>query len=211
MVGQTQILTSDIDAFRTAAGLPAKNLQLVNIDNSTGFSTGDEVEADLDVEWSGGVAKNATILYVFTGSTSSQNVFDAFEFAIDNKLAPVISSSYGNCESALGTFAQTLQQDVQQANSQGQTVIAASGDSGAADCDAASSKSATHGLAVDSPASVPEVTGIGGTEFTGDASGTVTGSAPNTTAAATTFWGGTSGGNRQHQFGAVLHSGNGVE
>ena len=191
VVGQTQILTSDIDAFRTAAGLPAKNLQLVNIDNSTGFSTGDEVEADLDVEWSGGVAKNATILYVFTGSTSSQNVFDAFEFAIDNKLAPVISSSYGNCEAALGTFAQTLQQDVQQANSQGQTVIAASGDSGAADCDAASSKSATHGLAVDSPASVPEVTGIGGTEFFGDTSGTVTGS----DAAATTFWGGTSGGN----------------
>ncbi len=191
VVGQTQIHTADIDAFRTAAGLPAKNLQLVDIDNSTGFSSGDEVEADLDVEWSGGVAKNATILFVFAGSNSSQNVFDAFAFAIDNNLAPVISSSYGNCESALGTFAQTLRQDVQQANSQGQTVTAASGDSGAADCDSASSKSATHGLAVDSPASVPEVTGIGGTEFTGDAAGTVTGTAPNTTAAATTFWGGT--------------------
>ena len=138
------------------------------------------------------MAKNATILFVYAGSTSSQNVFDAFAFAIDNKLAPVISSSYGNCEAALGTFAQTLRQDVQQANSQGQTVTAASGDSGAADCDSASSKSATHGLAVDSPASVPEVTGIGGTEFFGDAAGTVTGS--DTALPTATFWGGTTGG-----------------
>jgi subtilase family serine protease len=191
VVGQTQIHTADIDAFRTAAGLPAKNLQLVDIDNSTGFSSGDEVEADLDVEWSGGVAKNATILFVFAGSTSSKNVFDAFAFAIDNNLAPVMSTSYGNCEAALGTFAQTLRQDVQQANSQGQTVTAASGDSGAADCDSASSKSATHGLAVDSPASVPEVTGIGGTEFTGDTAGTVTGSDAG---ADLPYWGGTTGG-----------------
>ena len=51
--------------------------------------------------------------------------------------------------------------------------------------------SATHGLAVDSPASVPEVTALGGSEFTGDAAATVTGTAPNTTAGATAFWGGT--------------------
>ena len=58
VVGQTQIHTADIDAFRTAAGLSPKNLQLVAV-NGTGFSSGDEVEADLDVEWSGAVAKGA--------------------------------------------------------------------------------------------------------------------------------------------------------
>jgi len=67
------------------------------------------------------------------------------------------------------------------------------GDAGAADCELATAKSATHGLAVDSPASLPEVTGIGGSEFTGDAAGTVTGTAPNTDATATKFWAGTSG------------------
>ena len=102
--------------------------------NGTGFSAGDEVEADLDVEWSGAVARNATILYVYTGSNSSQNVFNALEYAIDNNLAPVISTSYGNCEANLGSFTATLRTDVQQANSQGQTVMAASGDAGAADC-----------------------------------------------------------------------------
>ena len=47
--------------------------------------------------------------------------------------------------------------------------MGASGDSGAADCDYPTSStvvsSATHGLAVDVPASIPNVTGIGGTQF----------------------------------------------
>ncbi len=196
VVGQTQINTSDIDAFRTAAGLPARtsgNFQQVLITGGgTGFSDGDEVEANLDLEWSNAVAKKATILYVYTGASSTtKNVFDAIAFAIDNNLAPVISTSYGNCEAHLTGFVQTLQQEAQQANAQGQTITAASGDSGAGDCEAASATTATQGPAVDAPASVPEVTGIGGSEFTGDAAGTLSGTAPNTTAAATTFWGGT--------------------
>jgi hypothetical protein len=163
------------------------------VDGTTGFSTGDEVEADLDVEWSGGVAKNATILYVFTGSNSSLNVFNALEFAIDNNLAPVISISYGNCEANLGTFTATLRADVGQAIGQGQTVAAAAGDSGAADCETASATTATHGLAVDAPASIPEVTALGGSEFTGDS--------PNSTVSNLTdappnppYWLGTTGG-----------------
>ncbi len=199
IVGQTDINFSDIDAFRTAAGLPARttganaNFQKVLIPSGgSGFSDGDEVEANLDLEWSNAVARNATILYVYAGANSAtKNVFDALLYAVDQNLAPVISTSYGNCEANLTGFLQTLQQTAQQANAQGQTITAASGDSGAADCDAATANSATHGLAVDSPASLPEVTGIGGTEFTGDAAATVTGTAPNTTAGATAFWGGT--------------------
>ncbi len=194
VVGQTQIDVADVDAFRSAAGLPPTNLQLVSVDNTTGFSSGDEVEADLDVEWSGAVAKNATVLFVYVGGNSSKNVFDAFEFAIANNLAPVVSTSYGNCETNLGTFTAVLRQEVQQANTQGQTVMAASGDSGAADCESASAKVASHGLAVDAPGSIPEVTALGGSEFTGDASGALTGTAPNTDAGADPpYWGATSG------------------
>jgi subtilase family serine protease len=191
VVGQTQINTADIDAFRSAAGLPATDLQLVSVDGSTGFSSGDEVEADLDVEWSGGVARNATILYVYVGASSSKNAFDSALYAVDQNLAPVISTSYGNCETNLGSFTATLRALVQQANTQGQTVTAASGDSGAADCELPSAKTAIHGLAVDAPASIPEVTGVGGAEFTGDAAATLSGTPPNTSAGATTYWGGT--------------------
>jgi subtilase family serine protease len=196
VVGQTQINTADIDAFRSAAGLPATNLRLVLLPNGgTGFKTGDELEADLDIEWSGGVAKNAAILYVYVGSNSSLHVFDAFNFAIDNNLAPVISVSYGLCEANFNTPAGelALRQTVLQANSQGQTVIGPSGDSGAADCEAAKATSATHGLAVDIPASIPEVTALGGSEFMGDAPNSsvnnLTDAPPNLP-----FWAGTTGG-----------------
>ena len=192
VVGQTQIDVSDVDAFRAAAGLPATNLQLVSVDGTTGFSSGDEVEADLDVEWSGGVAKNAAILYVYVGSNSAQNVFNSMEYAIDNNLAPVISTSYGNCEANLGAFTTVLRSDAQQANLQGQTITAAAGDSGAADCETASAVTATHGLAVDSPASVPEITALGGSTFTGDAAGAVSGADAG---ANPPYWGATTGGN----------------
>ena len=199
VVGQTDINFSDVDAFRTAAGLPARttgasaNFQKILITGGgSGFNDGDEVEANLDVEWSNAVAKKATILYVFAGANSTtKNVFDALQFAIDNNLAPVISISYGNCEANLTGFVNILQQEAQQANSQGQTITSASGDSGAGDCESATATTATHGPAVDAPGSVPEVTSIGGTEFTGDAAGALTGTAPNTTAGATTFWSGT--------------------
>jgi subtilase family serine protease len=55
------------------------------------------------------------------------------------------------------------------ASSFGMTVVAASGDDGAADCDGSSTTNvtelATQGLAVDYPASSPNVTGVGGTTF----------------------------------------------
>jgi subtilase family serine protease len=85
----------------------------------------------------------------------------------------------------------------QQANAQGQTIVAASGDFGAADCEPNNTDtkgtSATQGLAVDVPAAIPEVTGMGGNTFSGDVAGTVSGTAPNTNAGATTYWSGTSG------------------
>jgi subtilase family serine protease len=45
------------------------------------------------------------------------------------------------------------------------TWVDASGDSGAADCDSDENSEASLGLAVEFPASIPEVTGVGGTEF----------------------------------------------
>ena len=154
------------------------------------------------MEWSAGVARNATINYVYAGlgtgsgltcSNRTAGVFDSLQYAIDNNLAPVLSISYGNCEALIGTPAeiQSMAQLATEANSQGQTISAAAGDDGAADCDVGVT-SATHGLAVDVPAAIPEVTGVGGSEFDGDAAGTVTGTAPNTNASATTYWSGTS-------------------
>src|SRR6202035_1301414 len=61
----------------------------------------------------------------------------------------------------------SLTANTQQANAQGITIVAASGDAGAADCDGDFSgrETAQLGLAVDLPASLQFVTGIGGTQF----------------------------------------------
>jgi subtilase family serine protease len=203
VIGQTTISTSDLDTFRTNSGLPltsATNFQQIQVGGTATQCSGDETEADLDLEWSNGVAPQAKIIYVFAGVNSggtctnrSNNVFNALQNAIVNNVAPIISISYGNCEANLGSFVMTLQQWAQQANSQGQTISGPAGDQGAADCESATATTATHGLAVDAPASIPEVTGVGGSEFTGDSSQCANNSCPAGGAPADSpYWNGSS-------------------
>ena len=167
VVGQTRIDVADIQQFRSTFNLPPSDPQLVLVPNlrDPGTSQNDEPEADLDIQWTGAIARDATIVYVY-----SYNVMDAVQYAIDQNLAPVLSMSYGLCESQTGlSSAQTMRGWAQQANAQGMTWITASGDSGGADC--ATSSTSGGALAVDLPAALPEVTGVGGTTFT-EGSGT---------------------------------------
>ena len=160
VAGQTDIAVSDIEAFESASGLAIKDPQIVLDGPDPGTSASDLSEADLDIEWSGAVATGATIIYV-----NSTDVFTSLTYAIDNNLAPVVSNSYGACEAETGEASiDSMDAIFQQANAQGQTVVAPSGDTGAADCD--SGTGAAHlGLAVDYPGSSPYVTSAGGTEF----------------------------------------------
>jgi subtilase family serine protease len=200
VVGQTALTTSgtgaftDIDAFRVAAGRPARTASnfkttLVPASGTAVIrSSGDLDESSLDLEWSEGVAKGVNQNFVFVGNSPTFSVFDALQYAIDNNntiKANVISVSYGNCEAALGPSSiEIVKGWAQLANAQGQTIAAASGDFGAADCDTSPTLPAQGGIAVDIPGALPYVTSVGGTEFTGDPDATVTGSC----AAATTFW-----------------------
>jgi subtilase family serine protease len=194
VVGQSTVSTTDLNNFRSAAGLGASTVPVtMTLAGGTGTRcAGDEGESDLDIEWAGGVAKNASIIFVYAGLNSgdacgggrSNSVWNALQYAVQNKVAPFISTSYGDCESGNGqAFAQQVQGWAKQGQTQGQTIVSASGDAGAADCESGTSTSATTGLAVDMPASIPEVTGAGGNEFTGDTAGVVSGTAPSTTAA----------------------------
>jgi subtilase family serine protease len=206
IIGQSTVSATDLANFRSAAGLTAKVPQYILYpSNSTPTRcTGDEGESDLDLEWSNGVASNATVKFVYAGlvagDSCGQNrtysVWDALQQAIDNNYAPIISTSYGFCESGLGSsfVVTTLQGWAQEANAQGQTIMAASGDAGAADCDATDAASATGGIAVDAPASLPEVTGMGGTEFNGDNPNGDTTVTNGNAAADLPYWNGTTGG-----------------
>ncbi len=160
IVGQTDITLSDIAAFRSIFNLPPNVPQLVLHGSDPGVSSTDLPEAELDLEWSGAVARNATILYVY-----STDVLSSLQYAVDQNLAPVISMSYGACESDDAGVLDSYRTTAQQAASQGISWLAASGDTGAAGCDSQTSKRATQGEAVSFPASIPEVTAVGGTEF----------------------------------------------
>lgn len=156
VAGQTDINLADIRSFRAQFHLPAKDPQLVLAGTDPGVNSGDQIEADLDLEWAGATAPNATILYVY-----SRNVFESVQYAIDQSLAPVISVSYGGCE-LWGPPSYLAM--AQQANAQGITWINASGDAGAAGCDGGD-RIAGSPPSVTFPANIPQITAVGGTEF----------------------------------------------
>jgi len=163
VAGQTQIELSDIQQFRSHFNLPANDPQVLLVPNTRdpGISHSDLSEADLDIELSGAVARNASIIYVY-----SLDVMDALTYAIDQNLAPVVSISYGSCELQTSTVdANSMRSLAQQGNAQGITWVSATGDSGAADCFGGNSPETNDSMSVDLPAGVPEVTGVGGTEF----------------------------------------------
>jgi len=194
IVGQTEIFQSDINDFRTNFGLSSISCTAGTIPNDiitacndphfsyiaanggpTQVSGNDIGEADLDLEWSGAIAPGAQIVFVTSG-----DVFNSLYYAIDNKVAPVISMSYGNCEFNLNisefsapSYSVLFEGELQAANLAGITVVNSSGDSGAAECDGngvpaqggtmTTTGLAQNGLGVAYPASSPEVTGVGGT------------------------------------------------
>ncbi len=174
VVGQTSILNSDIENFEKAAALTVKDPTQVLVPGSGNPQayTGDQGESDLDVEWSGGMAPGADIFFVYTGSDSNFGVFDSIQYAVDEKIGDVISVSYGTCEAG-SSAASLLALDavLQQATTQGQTVIAASGDSGSSACYVSPTTTSPllaiqESLSVSYPASSQYVTGVGGTEIT---------------------------------------------
>ena len=201
MLGRSDIFLADLNDFRVAFGLTpisASNCTLNGIGiiktcNDPLFSyvlllptgqtdpgvpdsiaAGDVTEADLDVEWSGGVAYNAQVVYINAPSPAGNDVLDALSYALNPPTgtpipAHVVSLSFSACEAA----STSLETELQQGASEGITIVNSAGDAGAAACDPVPPNSATvppftpavNGLSVGYPASSPWVTGVGGTSI----------------------------------------------
>lgn len=190
VVGDSNINVQDVAQFRQIFGLPAN---VPNIIEPAGTVTvnSDEIEADLDTEWSGGVAKGATIDLVIAPSTNTAFGGDTAATYIVNcptalagcnvgaVPASVLSESFGACEFDIGTTGnQFYNQTWQQAATEGITVVVASGDEASASCDTpppsppgcgfssnALLQTARCGLAVSGIASTPYNVAVGGTDF----------------------------------------------
>ncbi len=157
IIGFSGIDLEDIRAYRRLFNLPPKDPQTLLVGPNPGINSS-IVEADLDIEWSGAIARNATILYVY-----GTNPYASFQAVVDQNLASIVSMSFGSCELLSSTLYRGI---AQQANAQGITAVASSGDQGAATCDLASpTQQASKGPTASFPASLPEVTAVGGTMF----------------------------------------------
>ncbi len=158
VVGASDIVISDIRAFRSIFGLPASDPKIIQYGANPGIN-GAQFESNLDIEWSGAVAPKAAITYVF-----GANAFTAWTYAVNQNVAPIISISFGYCETDDAPY--FLRTIAQQANAQGITILNSSGDSGAGSCNSQGGiPLSTHGKLPAFPANMPEVTGVGGTMF----------------------------------------------
>ena len=178
IVNDSNISLADVAAFRSFFGLSAKapNVILNGPDpgilgaNSPSIDANDEGEADLDVEWSGAIAPNATIDLVVTETPitlGAQGIDLSALYIVENNLAPVLSESFGDCEPNPGgdTFYIGLWE---QAAAEGITAMVSTGDTGAAACDALSTSTenaASGGLTVSGIAATPFNVAVGGTDF----------------------------------------------
>ena len=165
IVAETNINVQDVADFRNLFGLPSNAPQVILNGPDPGI-TMDETESDLDTQWSGAVAKNATIDLVVSESTeTSQGTDLSALYIIDNNLAPVMSESYSCCEAFLGTGGNAFESALyEQGAAQGITIILSTGDTGSAGCDYGEA-AAQYGLAVNGLASTPFNVAVGGTDF----------------------------------------------
>lgn len=167
IVADSNIHIQDARDFRTMFGLPANDPVIV-LDGPDPGLTSSEGEADLDVQWAGAVAKNATIKLVVSADTETSFGADLSAlYVVDNNLAPVMSDSFGTCEAQLGSGGNAFYNSLwEQAAAEGITVLVATGDSGSAECDDPNTEhAAKFGLGVDGLASTPFNVAVGGTDF----------------------------------------------
>lgn len=145
---------SAVAAYNTKYSLGATTASVVKVDGGTTDTSG-SVEDELDIEVDYALAPKAQVKVYEAPNSDAGEV--ALYAALVSADVPVISSSWGEPENQENNLSSD-DADFQEAAAQGQSVFAASGDSGAKDDGST--------LSVDYPASDPYVSGVGGTNLT---------------------------------------------
>jgi subtilase family serine protease len=152
---------SDISTYQHCYHTATK-VSVIPVDRGTSLGSG-TLEATTDVDDLIGLAPKARIRVYETSNVFSPNWLDEWARIVDDDKAQVVSTSWLACEKFEPRgFAATENTLFQQAASQGQTLLAASGDYGSEACDQFTGSTK---LAVDDAASQPFATGVGGTEW----------------------------------------------
>jgi subtilase family serine protease len=155
---------SDVSAYFACYHLQA-TVNYVKVDGGAGSGPGSG-EAAIDIEDVAGLAPAAIIDVYQAPKSGGTDTYDVYHAIIDAKKPdPVVSTSWGLCEPYSDPSLITMEHSLfEQAVAQGQTVLAAAGDSGSTDCYPAGGADAAD-LAVADPASQPYVVAVGGTSI----------------------------------------------
>lgn len=160
---------SDLHTFDQTFGLPDPTLNIIYPMGKPAYNpnqhhseTGWAEETSLDVQWSHAIAPAATIDLVIAPNNYGNALNVAEQYAVSHHLGNVMSMSFGAPEGSIAGGGNNLQLQqahaiYQQAQAEGMTVFASSGDSGA-------SQGYTYANA-GYPASDPLVTSVGGTNL----------------------------------------------
>jgi subtilase family serine protease len=176
---QNPYIASDLKTFDTTFGLPDPVFDNHVMPGTPVFNPADAnqvgwgEETTLDVLWAHAMAPGAKIELVSAASNQDTDILTATQYAVNNNLGDVLSQSFGENENCVDpTLLAQEHAMYAQAKSQGWTVFASSGDSGAAQgtCDGTGAVKVAS-----SPASDPLVTGVGGTTLNAAADGTYIG------------------------------------
>lgn len=147
---------SDVNQYFQYYNLGTPSINNVLVDGASGAAGQGAIEVELDIEIAAAMAPHANLL-VYEAPNTTQGMNDLYNRIVSDNKAQVVSISWGLCESSSGPAElHTLDNIFKQGAAQGMSFFAAAGDSGAYDCQ-------DTNLAVDSPASDPYVTGVGGT------------------------------------------------
>jgi len=153
---------NDIAAYKACYGIstPAPTTTTVQ-----GGASGPQAgEAALDIEDVTGLAPGAAI-DVYSGPNSGSGPIDVYNAMVTANTSKVLTTSWGQCEAQMDPGEQATETTLfAQAAAQGQTLVAAAGDSGSSDCYLPPA-STDLSLQVDDPADQPYVTGVGGTSL----------------------------------------------
>lgn len=158
---------SDIQAYAQCFGGGSVPLQNVALDGFNGQPGAGAIEVELDIEMIISQAPHLSKLIVYEAPNTTQGYNDEFARIVKDR-TPVVSVSWGDCESNMGQQEATQEnQYFQQAAAQGQSILVAAGDSGSSECfQALQGGSFNTALNADDPAAQPYVTGVGGTTLT---------------------------------------------
>ncbi|MGN6473468.1 MAG: protease pro-enzyme activation domain-containing protein [Mycobacteriales bacterium] len=127
---------------------------------------GGEVEDMADITTILEMLPQLAHLYVYVAPITSVGELQLYSSFVTDHHAPVISSSWGNCEELNSAADNRLYAEItEEAAAQGQQIFDATGDSGAVDCSAIFPSPTGDSVSVEQEASVPWVTGVGGTNL----------------------------------------------